>query len=87
MNTDKKIFFFISNHQKLEKQTHFRSGLRSETYSFEYIEQRNNIKTSYYVKRIMEHYFPLKIHINSNTTTSFSPMKQPRGTDGPLQAK
>ena len=34
-----------------------------------------------------EHYFPLKIPINSNTTTSFSPQKQTRGTDGPVPAK
>ena len=34
-----------------------------------------------------EHYFPLKIPINSNKTTSFSAEKQPRGTDGPVPAK
>ena len=33
----------------------------------------------------MEHYFPLKIPLISNTTTSFNPKKQPRGTDGPVQ--
>ena len=58
MNTDKKIIFFIWNLQNLEKFTHFRPVLRTETYSFEYIAQRNNIKTSYYVKRMTEHYFP-----------------------------
>ena len=34
-----------------------------------------------------EHYFSLKIQINSNTTTSFGPEKQLRGTDGPPPAK
>ena len=52
-----------------------------------YIDILNNIKTSYYVKRMTEHYFPLKIPINSNTTTSFSPEKQAKGTDGRIPAK
>ena len=43
--------------------------------------------TSYYVQRMTEFYFPLKIPIISNTTTSFSPKKQPRGTNGPVPAK
>ena len=40
------------------------------------------MSTSYYVQIMTEHYFPLKIPTNSNTTTSFSPEKQPRGTCG-----
>ena len=51
------------------------------------IAQGNNIKTSYYVQRMTEHYFPLKIPITSNTIMGFSPEKQPRGTDGPVPAK
>ena len=45
MNTDKQIRF-IENLQKLEKMTHFRPALWTETYSFEYIAQWNNMKTS-----------------------------------------
>ena len=43
-------------------------------------------KPLYYVQRMTEHYFPLKIPIISNTTMSFSPENQPRGTDGPVPA-
>ena len=67
--------------------THFRTALRTETYKFDFIAQRNDIKTSYYVQTMTEHYFRLKIPINSNATTSFSLEKQPRGTYGPVPAK
>ena len=40
-----------------------------------------------YVQRMAEHYFALKIPINSNTTTSYSPDKQPMDTGWPVQAK
>ena len=66
---------------------HFSPAIRTETNEFEYIAQRNNIKTSNYVQRMKELYFPLKIPINSNTSTSFSTRKQPGGTFGPVPAK
>ena len=66
---------------------HFRPALQTETYPFEYIAHRNKIKTSYYVQRMAEYNFPFKIQINSNTTTSFIPEKQLRGTYGLLPAK
>ena len=64
MNTNKKISFLVKIYKKkIEKLTHYRPALRTETYQFEYIAQRNNVKTSYYVKRITSHYFPLKIQV------------------------
>ena len=87
MNTATKIRYLFKIYKNLEKLTHFRPVLRTETYQFECITQRNSIKTSYYDQRMTEHYVPLKIPINSNTTTNFSPKKQPRGTDGPVPAK
>ena len=66
---------------------HFRAALRTAAYYCEYIAQQNNIKTSYYILRMTEHYFPLKISIISYTTTSFSPEKQHRGSYGPVPAK
>ena len=87
MNTDKKIRFLNLKCTKTRKKmTHFRPALRTETYLFDYIAHRNNINTPYNVQRMMEHYFLLKIPINSNTTTSFRPEKQPRGTDGSVPA-
>ena len=87
MNTDKKISFLFKVYKKLEKLTHFRPSLRTEAYYIVYIAQQNNIKTSYYVQRMTEQYFPLKIPINPNTTKSSSPEKQVMGTDGPVPAK
>ena len=69
INTDKKRSFLSKIYKSLKKLTHFRPGaLWTGTYYFEYIAQRNNIKTSYYVQRMTEHYFRSKIPINSNQT-------------------
>ena len=35
-------------------------ALWTETYKIEFLAQQNNIKTSNYVQRMMEHYFPLR---------------------------
>ena len=66
---------------------HFRPAFRTETYQFEYIAQRNNIKTSYYVQRMMEHYFPLKLQKKIKHNYEFSPKKQPRGIYGQVPEK
>ena len=86
MNTDKKISFY--NLQKLENLTHFRPAFQTETCYFEYIAQRNNIKTSNYFHRMTEHYFPLKIQsIQAQLQVLNSPEKQPRSTDGLVTEK
>ena len=82
MNTNKKVSFLFKVYKKIEIVRHFRPDLRTETYLYECIAQQNNIRTSYYVHKMMEHYFPLKIPINSNTN---SREKQPRAIMGLFQ--
>ena len=60
MNTDKIKSFFIYIFLKTWKLMHFRPVLLTETYKFECIAQQSNIKASYYVQRMAEHYFRLK---------------------------
>ena len=79
VNTDKKIRFFYLKFTKLKKLklTHCRPAHRTETY-FEYIAQwKKTYNTSYYVQNMTEHYFPLEMPINSNTTTSFARISNP----------
>ena len=82
MNTDKKISFLF----KIYKNSKNRPIL-GLPFGLKPIAQRNNIKTSYYVQRMRDHYYQLKIPINSNTPTSSSLEEQPRGTYRPVPAK
>ena len=50
MNIDKNISFFYLKLTKMRNiDVKYRPALRTETHYFEYIAQRNNIKTSYCV--------------------------------------